>query len=368
MSALLTLADSATRPILNFTPRDTEPSDPAEKDIYLDDGTNTASGNPGFRQYIGAAWIDLHDSADAALPNYGSPATKTISSGVVATGSDRNLVIAAESGTAGDLVEITGLTVGDKVLLRADTGDTITVKHNSGSATIKIHLYANADVVLGELNALELTLVSTNVLSQPIDATGAGVFKGSDGIAFTDPTAQTWTNLNHGSGTYDKTSNARLAIKDDANGSTNVRGWYMTAPSAPYTVTAYVKGNFPLTATNGYFFGHRENTSGELVGLLHLYSTAVGQWIVSKFNSATSFNASYGSVQTLAREAHWLRIVDDNTNLTWQVSSDGTMWHTIDQRTRTDWLTPDRIFFGLYTSSAATALDLTAAMESLAFT
>ncbi len=112
-------------------------------------------------------------SGGSATPNFGAEATKTISSGVVATGTDRNLIIAAESSTADDLVEITGLTVGDKVLLRADTGDTITVKHNSGSATIKILIQDNADFVLDEDHPLELVLLSTNKLSQIYDEAGS---------------------------------------------------------------------------------------------------------------------------------------------------------------------------------------------------
>jgi hypothetical protein len=53
-------------------------------------------------------------------------------------------------------------------------GDTITVKHNSGSATVKIYLYGDADVVLDEQNPLQLTLVDTNVMVQDIDASGSG--------------------------------------------------------------------------------------------------------------------------------------------------------------------------------------------------
>lgn len=42
-----------------ITPKSTEPISPTENDIYLDDGTNTASGEVGFRRYTGAAWEDI---------------------------------------------------------------------------------------------------------------------------------------------------------------------------------------------------------------------------------------------------------------------------------------------------------------------
>jgi hypothetical protein len=52
-------ADSATIPPLNLTERSTAPTSPASGDIYLDDGTNTASTNPGWRRYTGAVWEDI---------------------------------------------------------------------------------------------------------------------------------------------------------------------------------------------------------------------------------------------------------------------------------------------------------------------
>ena len=54
----------------------------------------------------------------------------------------------------------------------ADSGDTITVKHNSGSATIKILIQDDADFDLDENHPLELVLLSTNVLAQVYDEAG----------------------------------------------------------------------------------------------------------------------------------------------------------------------------------------------------
>jgi len=42
------------------------PPDPSEHDVYLDDGTNTASGNPGWRRYNGAAWEDVSAGASGS--------------------------------------------------------------------------------------------------------------------------------------------------------------------------------------------------------------------------------------------------------------------------------------------------------------
>lgn len=69
MTARLVLSDDASAPPLQITPRSTAPDTPSTNDIYLDDGSNTVSGNPSFRQWNGSAWDDL-TSADAAGTTY----------------------------------------------------------------------------------------------------------------------------------------------------------------------------------------------------------------------------------------------------------------------------------------------------------
>jgi hypothetical protein len=113
-------------------------------------------------------------SASANTIQQGSPVIKTITDpgGAIVAGTDRNLVAAAFSGTADDLIEITGLSVGETVWLVADTGDTITVKHNDAGATVKILLSAAADLILSEDNPLLLYLRATNELAQVLLPTG----------------------------------------------------------------------------------------------------------------------------------------------------------------------------------------------------
>ncbi|MGB1284983.1 MAG: hypothetical protein ACPG7F_00500 [Aggregatilineales bacterium] len=106
--------------------------------------------------------------------NVGLVATRTISSGVLSTGGSFSIKAAAESGTTDDLIEITGMTIGDIILLAADSGDTITVKHNDAGATIKIYLSGEADLDLTERNPIMLQLRNTNELVQTYDASGGG--------------------------------------------------------------------------------------------------------------------------------------------------------------------------------------------------
>jgi hypothetical protein len=142
----------------------------------------TAAGDSGGGQTIadsntltlaGGSGIVTADSATDTVTinnNISAGTIKTISGGQVAVGSDRNLIVASESGTEDNLWELTGLSVGETVYLRADTGDTINVLHNNGSATVKILLYGDRDIILDEDNPIELKLVDTNKLSQVADA------------------------------------------------------------------------------------------------------------------------------------------------------------------------------------------------------
>lgn len=63
LAGKLTLGDSATTAPLSMTERSAAPTSPASGDLYLDDGTNTASGNPGWRRYTGSAWEDVSAAA-----------------------------------------------------------------------------------------------------------------------------------------------------------------------------------------------------------------------------------------------------------------------------------------------------------------
>ncbi len=64
----LDLPDDAVEGRFKLVARSAEPTTPIANDIYLDDGTNTASGVPGWRQWNGATWDDIGAVAGSTLP------------------------------------------------------------------------------------------------------------------------------------------------------------------------------------------------------------------------------------------------------------------------------------------------------------
>lgn len=90
--ALLTLknstviiADSATYPPLNITERSSAPTTPASNDLYVDDGSNTGNGLPGWRRWTGAAWEDLGGADHASTHNTGGTDALTALSAAILT-------------------------------------------------------------------------------------------------------------------------------------------------------------------------------------------------------------------------------------------------------------------------------------------
>ncbi len=151
----VTIADSATIPPLNITERSAPPTSSISGDIYLDDGTNTASGSPGWRRYTGSAWEDIGTAGGSSLTIVSKSTTYTANWGELVkadvSGGDWTLTLPAASGNNGE-----------KIIVKIMTGtaNTLTIEGN-GAETID----GNANITL-DIQHHSLTFVSdgTNVL------------------------------------------------------------------------------------------------------------------------------------------------------------------------------------------------------------
>lgn len=83
----------------NITEQSAEPGGPSSGDIYLDDGTNTSSGNAGFRHYNGSSWEDLGGGTVSPLTTKGDIYTYDTDNQRLPVGTDGQ-VLTANSATA----------------------------------------------------------------------------------------------------------------------------------------------------------------------------------------------------------------------------------------------------------------------------
>lgn len=234
---------------------------------------------------------------------FGAAQTVTLAGGGAAAGDDRHLVLAAESGTADDCIEITGLDVGDEVIVRADTGDTITLKHDDAGATDKILLYGAVDVALSGDRTMKLVKIASGKVVQYIDQSGTG--SGGEGASVTKGSAQSIADTTLTAITFD----TEEFDTDDLH-STSVNTERITIPTTGvYLVTAGVQWasgttgfrymNIKLNGTTNLAEDRRNGVSGQETEqtVSRIYSFTAGDYVVLNVyqNSAGSVNISSGA-------------------------------------------------------------------------
>lgn len=154
----LFLGDGATEAPLNVTERATEPSSPNAEDIYLDDGSNTASGDPGFRRYTGSAWEDIGGGGGSG----GWPFAHVLTVSTTDPDADYSTIAAA----------ITAAAAGDVILLDAETysvavtlNKNITLKGSAQGDTIITQGAAGVTLTISTAGAVVEDLTVTNTFA-----------------------------------------------------------------------------------------------------------------------------------------------------------------------------------------------------------
>jgi len=186
----------------------------------------------------------------------------------------------------------------------------------------------------------------------------------ADGVPFVNPLLQTWTALNHGAGSYDAIAYRRVRAVDDGNATAQVRGYHCDAPSVPYVLDLYIKYELVDVASNGVSIGWRDGTTGELATIeIFNGSGDLPTFRVAKWTDHDTLSTTYIAGTVISSLPHWIRLVDDNTNRMIYTSDDGRHFGLKHSVARTDFLTPDQIFFGLFLTTAS-SFDTTASLLS----
>lgn len=161
-----------------------------------------------------------------------------------------------------------------------------------------------------------------------------------------DDTGMTW--LNQGSATLVKDRGYGSLLLPSVAG-LNIRGKYIAAPATPYNVIMFAN----WTQNNAAFFAAGLIWRDSGTGKLTFYgATNSGEYSIGKYNSATSFSASYSpAIQSKAGQnnAHgiWIRFLDDGTTRWFMKSLEGIYWNVITTVSRTDFHTPNQVGFAV---------------------
>jgi len=127
------IASSAALAPFNIVELSAVPTEPISGDTYIDDGTNTGSGNAGWRRYTGSAWEDI-TAAAAATPG-GSDTQIQYNNGGAFGGIDKftwdDTDLTVVSGTVLNVTEIN------------NNADFIHINASGGTATGNVRLSGN---------------------------------------------------------------------------------------------------------------------------------------------------------------------------------------------------------------------------------
>jgi hypothetical protein len=171
------------------------------------------------------------------------------------------------------------------------------------------------------------------------------------------PAAATWSWINQATATIaDVAQGVYLQSPFNSN---NLCGLVQAAPATPWTRAAVFALNAGVTNPSGGGLWFRESSSGKLD--VHYFLPTNSTANHELWNSPTSFNSTpagnllFADLHSVAGLA-WVRLGDDGTNRTVEVSSDGLHWFTRATTARTSFLTANQVGFFVRVQSAQAGL------------
>jgi hypothetical protein len=204
------------------------------------------------------------------------------------------------------------------------------------------------DTVLGSSNAGALVNFGASV-KNVILTRSAGEALYLWPLNFAPPPASSFSWVNQGSATLTTTGNALTLSAPSNVGSDSYRIRSKATPTAPYTLTVALSVTLGFNGQAGGGVGWRDSASGKLQALQYRNDSGHLALAVDNFTNPTTYAGS--SPLALKTASHlrssplWLQLVDDNTNRTINLSTDGLVWYQALQVLRTNFLTPDSVFF-----------------------
>lgn len=268
------------------------------------------------------------------------------------------------------------------LLVTAVSGTTFTVTRGAEGTTAASHVDASAVVQVltrDSLKGLGAGIILSDVYANlPAAGTEGKVYLPTEGGHVLRDDGSAWQGfgplnkmqppvdsalawVNQGAnGSIDATASGYI-LKAVSTGASDCKIRKQAAPAAPFTATLAFRPLFNVGGFQHYGLVSRNSGSGKLVILSWLWNGGAPHWEISKWNSATSFSASYTLGDNDAGSFRgdgmiWLRVVDDNVNRVSSVSRDGINWLQVHSVGRTDFLTADEVGFDVNPDNLTTSL------------
>lgn len=178
------------------------------------------------------------------------------------------------------------------------------------------------------------------------------------GVLMPEKAATFTANINGGAGSISLTDKAYgLVLNAGAFTSSGDawRGYYMAAPGTPWQVYAKLKA--PLIPSTYHSLALFVTDGTKILaititdqGNLSTYATQIG---VNRYTNATTYSAADYASQAIGWKPEWLSIKDDGTNIHYYISNNGQEWEQLFSASRTAFLTPSNVGFGIDTSASS---------------
>lgn len=138
-----------------------------------------------------------------------------------------------------------------------------------------------------------------------------------------------------------------------------LQGKYVSAPTAPWKVTAHMISGPGLKffdGTDATAFGiFAQSAAGKIITCHNRIGDAFESWKLTNYIKTTSegdnYDSNLGSSWTTSINECWLQIEDNNTNIITRVSMDGINWLDIGSEGRTAWDASGMVEIGFFTDS-----------------